>query len=165
MAKDKTLELSVQIAGKVDKSLMSAIGQAQRSVSGFSKSISKIGTAGLAAMGALGTASVAAIVDATNAAKDFEAQMGDVVKYVDGLADSMGKISDKIDTDTGRTFAKNYDMMKDAILDLSTQIPMTAEELTQLAAAAGQSGKAIDDPRKANSLSSLFYVVRFNIIS
>ena len=145
MAKDKTLELSVQIAGKVDKSLMSAIGQAQRSVSGFSKSISKIGTAGLAAMGALGTASVAAIVDATNAAKGFEAQMGDVVKYVDGLADSMGKISDKIDTDTGRTFAKNYDMMKDAILDLSTQIPMTAEELTQLAAAAGQSGKAIDD--------------------
>lgn len=145
MAKDKTLELSVKIAGKVDKSLMSALGQAQRGVSGFSKSISKIGTAGLAAMGALGTASVAAIVDATNAAKDFEAQMGDVVKYVDGLADSMGKISDKMDADTGRTFAQNYDMMKDAILDLSTQIPMTAEELTELAAAAGQSGKSIND--------------------
>lgn len=145
MAKDKTLELSVKIAGKVDKSLMSALGQAQRGVSGFSKSISKIGTAGLAAIGALGTASVAAIVDATNAAKDFEAQMGDVVKYVDGLADSMGKISDKMDTDTGRTFAQNYDMMKDAILDLSTQIPMTAEELTELAAAAGQSGKGIND--------------------
>lgn len=145
MAKDKTLELSVKIAGKVDKSLMSALGQAQRGVSGFSKSISKIGTAGLAAMGALGTASVAAIVDATNAAKDFEAQMGDVVKYVDGLADSMGKISDKMDADTGRTFAQNYDMMKDAILDLSTQIPMTAEELTELAAAAGQSGKGIND--------------------
>ena len=30
-------------------------------------------------------------------------------------------------------------------LDLSTQIPMTAEELTQLAAAAGQSGKGISD--------------------
>lgn len=145
MAKDKTLELSIQIAGKVDKSLMSAIGQAQRSVSGFSKSISKVGTAGLAAMGAMATGTVAAIVSATNAAKDFEAQMGDVVKYVNGLADATGKISDKIDAETGRTFADNYGRMKDAILDLSTQIPMTAEDLTRLAAAAGQSGKAIDD--------------------
>lgn len=145
MAKGKELELSIQIAGKVDKSLMSAIGQAQRSVSGFSKNLSKIGTAGLAAMGALATGTVAAIIDCTNAAKDFEAQMGDVVKYVDGLADATGRVSDSIDKTTGRTFADNYGRMKDAILDLSTQIPMTAEELTRLAAAAGQSGKSIDD--------------------
>ena len=35
--------------------------------------------------------------------------------------------------------------MTDAILELSTQIPMTAEDLTRLAAAAGQSGKSISD--------------------
>lgn len=145
MAKNKDLKLSIQIAGKIDKSLASALGKAEKGVSGFSKTISKIGTAGLAAMGALGTASVAAIVDCTKSAKEFEAQMGDVVKYVDGLADSMGKISDKLDPETGRTYAENYSMMKDAILDLSTQIPMTAEELTELAAAAGQSGKGIND--------------------
>ncbi len=145
MAKNKDLKLSIQIAGKIDKSLASALGKAEKGVSGFSKTISKIGTAGLAAMGALGTASVAAIVDCTKSAKEFEAQMGDVVKYVDGLADSMGKISDKLDPETGRAYAENYSMMKDAILDLSTQIPMTAEELTELAAAAGQSGKSIND--------------------
>ena len=145
MAKDKTLELSIQIAGKVDKSLMSALGKAEKSVSSFSRNMSKIGTAGLAAMGALSAGAVAAIADCTNAAKDFESQMGDVVKYVNGLADATGKISDTIDKETGRTFAENYGMMKDAILDLSTQIPMTAEELTRLAAAAGQSGKGIND--------------------
>lgn len=145
MAKDKSLKLSVQIAGKVDKSLMSAIGKAEKGVSGFSTSLSKLGTIGLAAMGTLGTAAVAAIGDCTKSAKEFEAQMGDVVKYVDGLADSSGKISDKLDPETGRTFAQNYDMMKDAIQDLSTQVPMTADELTKLAAAAGQSGKSMND--------------------
>jgi TP901 family phage tail tape measure protein len=145
MAKDNTLKLSIQIAGKVDKSLLSAIGQTKSSVSSLSRSLNRIGTVGLAAMGAIATASVAAIVDCTNAAEEFEAQMGDVVKYVNGLADANGKISDSIDTETGRTYAENYNMMKDAILDLSTQIPYTAEELTKLAAAAGQSGKSIND--------------------
>lgn len=145
MAKNPKLNLSIQIAGKIDKSLANAIGQAKRSVGGFSKTLSKVGTAGLSAMTGMTAGAVAGIIDATKEAKDFEKQMADVVKYVDGLADSTGKISNKIDTTTGRSFAQNYDMMKDAIIELSTQIPMTAEELTQMAAAAGQSGKAMDD--------------------
>ena len=144
MAGNKTLELSIKIAGKVDKSLIKAINAAQTNVSSLSTTLSRVGTVGLAAMGTLATGTVAALAKCTDAAKDFETQMSDVVKYVDGLADADGLISDKI-ADNGATYAENYDTMKAAILDLSTQIPMTAEELTQLAAAAGQSGKGITD--------------------
>lgn len=144
MAKDKTLKLSIQIAGKVDKTLQAAINSATHQVSSVAQSMNKIGTAGLVAMGSLATASVAAITQATKAASDFEAQMGDVVKYVDNLADETGKISDKL-SENGKTYAENYAAMKSAILDLSTQIPYTAEDLTRLAAAAGQSGKSMED--------------------
>lgn len=144
MAGNKTLELSIKIAGKVDKSLINAINAAQSNVSSLSTTLSKVGTVGLAAIGTLATGTVAALAKCTDAAKDFESQMGDVVKYVEGLADADGLISDKL-ASNGATYAENYAAMSDAILDLSTQIPMTAEELTQLAAAAGQSGKGISD--------------------
>lgn len=144
MAGNKTLELSIKIAGKVDKSLINAINAAQSNASSLSTTLSKVGTVGLAAMGTLATGTVAALAKCTDAAKDFESQMGDVVKYVEGLADADGLISDKL-ASNGATYAENYAAMSDAILDLSTQIPMTAEELTQLAAAAGQSGKGISD--------------------
>ena len=149
MAQSKTLELSIRIAGKVDKSLLAAISSAQGSVSGLSTTLSRVGTMGLAAMGTLAAGTAAAIVKCTDEAKRFEAQMGDVVKYVDGLADANGKISDTVwassEGGNGNTYAENYGVMKDAILDLSTQIPYTAEDLTRLAAAAGQSGKSMDE--------------------
>ena len=144
MASNKTLDLTIRIAGKMDKSLLSAINGTQSRVSDLARSVSRVGTAGLAAMGALATGTVAALAQCTDAAKDFESQMANVVKYVGGLADANGKISGKM-ADNGKTYAQNYAAMTDAILELSTQIPMTAEELTQLAAAAGQSGKTISD--------------------
>jgi len=145
MAKDKTLELTIKIAGKMDKSLTSAINSTQSSISGLAKGLSKIGTVGLAAMGALGVGTVKVLKDATQQAQDFEQQMSDVVKYVDGLADAQGKISNAVDSSTGRTYAENYDIMKKSIMELSAQIPYTREELTKLAAAAGQSGKSMED--------------------
>lgn len=145
MAKSGALELSIHIAGKVDKSLTTAINTTQSSISNLSRDLSRIGTAGLAAMGTLATGTVALLTKCTDKAQEFEQQMSDVVKYVDGLADATGKISDKIDESTGRTFAQNYDLMKNAIMDLSAQIPYTREELTKLAAAAGQSGYSIGD--------------------
>ncbi len=144
MASNKTLDLTIRIAGKMDKSLLSAINGTQSRVSDLARSVSRVGTAGLAAMGALATGTVAALAQCTDAAKDFESQMANVVKYVGGLADANGKISGKM-ADNGKTYAQNYAAMTDAILELSTRIPMTAEELTQLAAAAGQSGKTISD--------------------
>ncbi len=144
MASNKTLDLTIRIAGKMDKSLLSAINGTQSRMSDLARTVSRVGTAGLAAMGALATGTVAALAQCTDAAKDFESQMSNVVKYVGGLADANGKISDAL-ADNGKTYAQNYAEMTDAILNLSTQIPMTAEELTQLAAAAGQSGKTISD--------------------
>lgn len=150
MANNKTLELSIKIAGKMDKSLMAALNGSQSQISSFARSISSIGTAGLAAMGTLATATVATIASCTKEAEKFENYMADVVKYVDGLADATGKISDKV-ADNGKTYAQNYEAMKDAIKDLSTQIPYTQEDLTRLAAAAGQSGKSMEDLIKIDS--------------
>lgn len=149
MAGNKTLDLTIRIAGKMDKSLLTAINGTQSRISDLSRSVSRVGTMGLAALGALTTGTVAAIASCTKEATTFENQMADVVKYVDGLADATGRISDKVWTvgegGNGKTYAQNYAAMKDAILDLSTQIPYTAEDLTRLAAAAGQSGKSMDD--------------------
>ena len=145
MAKN-ALELSITIAGKVDKSLDNALKTATRQVGGMATALSSAGKLGLAAMGAIGTAGVLAIGSCTKAASTFESQMGDVVKYVDGLADSAGKISDKMSNiGNGNTFAENYAKAKDAIQELSTQIPYTQEELTKLTAAAGQSGKKFEE--------------------
>ena len=149
MAGNRTLDLTIRIAGKMDKSLLAAINGTQSRISDLSRSVSRTGTMGLAAMGALATGTVAAIASCTKEATTFENQMADVVKYVDGLADATGRISDKVWTvgegGNGQTYAQNYAAMKDAILDLSTQIPYTAEDLTRLAAAAGQSGKSMDE--------------------
>lgn len=133
MAKNKTLELSIKIAGKMDKSLTAALTGAQNQISSFATNISKIGTAGLAAMGALATGAVKVMADCTTEAAKFENYMSDVVKYVDGLADATGKID-----------TKNYAAMSEAILDLSTQIPYTQEELSALAGAAGEAGKSME---------------------
>ena len=59
--------------------------------------------------------------------------MADVAKYVEGITDATGHID-----------VSKYNEMADAILRLSTQIPYTAEELTKLAAAAGESGYDFD---------------------
>ena len=96
MAGNKTLELSIKIAGKVDKSLIKAINTTQSNISGLSTTLSKVGTVGLAAMGAMATGTVAALAKCTDAAKAFESQMSDVVKYVSGLAYAKGKIRNQL---------------------------------------------------------------------
>lgn len=144
MAGKGALDLSIRISGQLDKSLMASLDGAQRQVSTFAKSVSAIGKLGLASLSAMAVVGVKGIVDCTDEASKFEAQMADVVKYVGGLADSSGKISNQM-SGNGKTYAENYEAMKDAILDLSSEIPYTAEELTRLAAAAGQSGKSFDE--------------------
>ena len=49
MAQNKTLELSIKIAGKVDKSLTTAINQTNTLMGSLTTTMSKVGTAGLAA--------------------------------------------------------------------------------------------------------------------
>ena len=145
MGKTTSLALSIKIAGKLDGSLRAAIKSANSEVSSISRTMSKVGTVGLAAMTTMAVGTVAALADCTKEAQAFEEEMANVVKYVDGLADATGKISDNIWGGNGKTFAENYTDMKKNLIDLSTQIPVTIKDLTEMAAAAGQSGKGFDD--------------------
>lgn len=143
MATSKTLELSIKIAGRMDKSLTAAINGTQSKIDSLTKSISNIGTVGLATMGAVATAAAAGIADCTKEAQALESSMAPVVRYVDGLADASGAVSDAI-ADNGKTFKQNYGALKTYIQDLSTDIPRTTDQLTAMSAALGQSGIGVD---------------------
>lgn len=132
--KNQELELSILIGGHVDNSLAQAVKLANTQIgsvaNGASKFAANIAKGAVAAAGGV----AAGVVNTTKEAVAFESEMLDVTKYVSGLTD-----------DNGKVVKENYDEMSKGILDLSTQIPYTAEELTRLAAAAGQSGKNMDD--------------------
>ena len=151
---NKTLELSIKIAGKMDKSLTAAIDSSQNKLGSLSKSISNIGTVGLAAMGAFATGTIAAIAACTKEAANFENYMSDVVKVVDGMADETGQVSQKL-AENGKTYAENYAAMEERLKALSMQIPYTFEDLTRLAAAAGQSGKSFEDLMETDFLRDI----------
>ena len=143
MAKTTELELAIRIAGKVDPSLQAAISQAQKQVSTLSATLGTIGRVGLAAMGVAAVVAVKGIADCTKEAEKFESQMAPVTRYVDGLADSLGNVSDETAAN-GKTFKENYGAMADYIQDLSTQIPRTTEQIATMSAALGQSGMDVD---------------------
>lgn len=144
MAKTTELELAIRIAGKVDPSLQAAISQAQKQVSTLSATLGTTGRVGLAVMGVGLAATVKGIADCTTEAEKFESQMAPVIRYVDGLADSMGNVSDAM-AENGKTFKQNRDELARYIQDLSTEIPRDTEQLTQISAALGQSGIGVDE--------------------
>lgn len=144
MAKTTELELAIRIAGKVDPSLQAAISQAQKQVSTLSTTLGTIGRVGLVVMGVGLAATVKGIADCTTEAEKFESQMAPVIRYVDGLADSMGNVSDAM-AENGKTFKQNRDELARYIQDLSTEIPRDTEQLTQISAALGQSGIGVDE--------------------
>lgn len=71
MAKSKELELAIKIAGKVDKSLTSAINSVSKQIGGVTKTVGAATAAAAAAVGAIATASV-------NVGKEFETAMSQV---------------------------------------------------------------------------------------
>lgn len=144
MAKTTELELAIKIAGKVDPSLQAAISQAQKQVSTLSATLGHNGRVGLVVMGVGLAATVKGIADCTTEAEKFESQMAPVIRYVDGLADSMGNVSDAM-AENGKTFKQNRDELARYIQDLSTEIPRDTENLTTISAALGQSGKGVDE--------------------
>ena len=144
MAKTTELELAIKIAGKVDPSLQAAISQAQKQVSTLSATRGTVGRVGLAVMGAGLVATVKGIADCTKEAEKFESQMAPVIRYADGLADSLGNVSDAM-AENGKTFKQNRDELARYIQDLSTEIPRDTEQLTQISSALGQSGIGVDE--------------------
>lgn len=146
MAKNKALDLTIRINGKIDKSLATAINQANSRVSKLSAGFSKIGTVGLAATAALTTGAVAAISSCIDEAVEYQNALGDVIKYVDGLADAQGRIGKEAKglAYNGKSYAENYGAVYDAIMNVSTIVPMARDDIADLTALMGQSGKTIE---------------------
>lgn len=136
-SKSKTYELALKIAGKVDSSFKKSCLAAAKDVNTLSASVQKVSGKAAKAMATATSAAITAItVDAAKKAIEFESTMADVAKVVDGLRDQNG------------AFTKSYYEMSDALLNMSKNIPMTADALGQIMASAGQAGIASEDLTK-----------------
>ena len=127
----KEQELAIKIAGKVENSFKQSIGMGEDGLNRLANAAKKAAAVAASAFAALQIAEFAG--DCVNAAMEYESAMADVAKVVDGLKDENGNLTE------------SYHEMSDAILDMSKNIPMTAEELSQIMAAAGTAGIATED--------------------
>ena len=165
MAGNGALDLSIRIMGKVDPSLARSISQVKGLTGSLTdglkstnflagtvaKTLGVVGKTGLA-LGATLTGSVlVGMKRVTNEAAKLEAQMAPVVRYVNGLADANGKVSDAI-AENGKTFKQNYSDMENYIQRLSMDIPRTTEQISTMSAALGQSGKDVTEQTKTDIL-------------
>lgn len=165
MAGNGALDLSIRIMGKVDPSLAKSISQVKgltgsltgglRTTNSLASTVANtIGVIGKVGLGLAATLTGSVLVgmkQVTNEASKLEAQMAPVVRYVNGLADASGKVSDAI-ADNGKTFKQNYSDMENYIQRLSMDIPRTTEQLTTMSAALGQSGKDVTEQTKTGIL-------------
>lgn len=147
MAGNGALDLSIRIMGKVDPSLVTAIKQTKgltgdlasaltgtKSLgSTVANTLGVIGKTGLGIMATLTTASAVMIKKTTSMAEEYQAQAADAVKYVGGIMNNDGSI----DPEKRAT-------MEDAILKMTTQVPIKRDEMAQIAASLGQSGKSYE---------------------
>lgn len=147
MAGNGALDLSIRIMGKVDPSLVTAIKQTKgltgdlasaltgtKSLgSTVANTLGVIGKTGLGVMATLTTASAVMIKKTTSMAEEYQAQAADAVKYVGGIMNDDGSI----DPEKRAT-------MEDAILKMTTQVPIKRDEMAQIAASLGQSGKSYE---------------------
>lgn len=147
MAGNGALDLSIRIMGKVDPSLVTAIKQTKgltgdlasaltgtKSLgSTVANTLGVIGKTGLGIMATLTTASAVMIKKTTSMEEEYQAQAADAVKYVGGIMNDDGSI----DPEKRAT-------MEDAILKMTTQVPIKRDEMAQIAASLGQSGKSYE---------------------
>lgn len=132
MASNRTeYELAIEIAGRVEQSFNRALGNATDGFSRIGKAAKVAAGIATAAFGAIKIAEFAS--DCVQAAMDVETAMSDVAKVVDGLRDETGG------------FTSEYYEMRDALTDMSKEIPMTVAELSEITAAAGQANIAKED--------------------
>lgn len=129
--RSKTYELMIEVAGRVSKNFNASIGNAEKRLGGLSGVVGKVSAA-------LGTVSAAKagfsfLQDSVEQAIAFESTMADVAKVVDGLRDENGRLTE------------SYYQMSDAILEMTTRIPMSKEAIGEIISAAGQAGIARED--------------------
>ena len=129
--KGKEYSLAVKIAGSVASSFNSAMGAAENRISGLGTIAKQAAAVAAAAWGALKIGEF--VKDSIQSAVNFESAMADVAKVVDGLRDDNGNLTD------------SYYAMSDSIVQMSKDIPMAAEDLAAITAAAGTAGIAADE--------------------
>lgn len=129
--KGKEYSLAVKIAGSVSSSFNSAMGAAENRISGLGTIAKQAAAVAAAAWGALKIGEF--VKDSIQSAVNFESAMADVAKVVDGLRDDNGNLTD------------SYYAMSDSIVQMSKDIPMAAENLAAITAAAGTAGIAADE--------------------
>ena len=147
MAGNGALDLSIRIMGKVDPSLARSISQVKgltgsltdglkrtnSLASAATKTLGAVGKAGLGIMATLTASATLMTKKATDMAEKYQAQAADAVKYVGGIMNDDGSINQKKRAN-----------MEDAILKMTTQVPIKRDEMAQIAASLGQSGKSYE---------------------
>ncbi|KAF5061108.1 Phage-related minor tail protein [anaerobic digester metagenome] len=128
---NRTYEMTVEIAGRVNRNFSSSVVNAQRQLGGLNSMLKKVGIAVSATAITMGAVNF--LKDGVSQAIEYESTMADVAKVVDGLRDKNGR------------FTESYYEMSDAILEMSKSIPMTVSEMGEITAAAGQAGIANED--------------------
>lgn len=130
-SRGKEYSLAVKIAGSVASSFNSAMGAAEKRISGLGQIAKQAAAIASAAWVALKIGEF--VTDSVQAAVDFESAMADVAKVVDGLRDENGNLTD------------SYYAMSDSIVQMSKDIPMAAEDLAAITASAGTAGIAAEE--------------------
>ena len=167
MAGNGALDLSIRIMGKVDPSLARSISQVKGMTgsltdglkstnslaSAATKTLGAVGKAGLGIMATLTASATLMTKKATDMAEKYQAQAADAVKYVGGIMNDDGSINQK-----------KRATMEDAILKMTTQVPIQRDEMAQIAAALGQSGKNYEqiflDNKQTGAKSYLYDTAR-----
>ena len=147
MATGKTLELSIKIAGKMDKSLTAAINGTQSKLGSLTKGLSTVGTIGLAAMGAITTAAVGTVAASTKSAAALEQSMSSVKTLLVGKEQAVNARTDQLTNDVMRisveTGVATTDLA-DGLYQVISAFQDTADSaaILEIATKAAKAGKA-----------------------
>lgn len=131
MSKRTEYQLDVAIGGKVDSSLAKSVGSINDKLGSIGSTAKRVAAVATTLFASIQVKNF--IDESLDASKSFETSMAGVAKVVDGLKDDNGKVTE------------SYNEMKDSILDLSKELPMTAESIATIMEAAGQSNIAKDE--------------------
>lgn len=135
MASKKTFEIAFKIGAQVASSFGTGFKSANKALNDLNNNTSKLkknmeGLQGLAQKGlAIGGVGLAGAGFAVNEAIKFESAMADVKKVFNGTDAELKALNDEI-------------------LNMSTRLPMAAEDIAKIAAAAGQAGIATKEIAK-----------------
>lgn len=123
-----TIKTVAAVGGRADHSLTKSVSNINGKLGSISSTVKKVAAVTVATLASIKL--VDFVKECDEASKVMETSMAGVAKVVDGLKDENGKVT------------KSYYEMKNSIIDLSKELPMTAEGIATIMEAAGQSNIA-----------------------